>query len=318
MKILYISRATHDYLQDFIYTGLVKRIGISNILEFPWNIRFHINHRPYPKNIGLIKGNLFQSLYHSYIKKFEYTHIIVASCHPEALLNYQTILKEIPAHVKTIFLDGGDLAEVAGDLNRIKEDGIKIYNNIEMIRPFDFIFKREYLLDKIYPSNVYSLPFCFNLHLLPKKLPQTYKYDVAFWAVESHPIRTQALELLQDKYDCKENGTTKNQIMKKYKRKGTYYLQELSACKIGLNLRGAGWDTLRFWELSALGSFMISQKLNIKIENGFTNNKNIIYCEDDISDLVELCDYYLKHENKRIKIAQNAKKHIYEHHTDLH
>jgi len=317
MKILYISRPKSDYLQDIIYTGLVKLIGATNIIEYPWNIRFHINHRPYPKNLGLVKGEFFNSL-RSQLSPKDYDIVIVASCHPETMQYYSKIIKDIPSNIKTIFLDGGDMPEIAGDLDITQGNGRELYNELTAYRAFDYIFKREYLLDTQYDKNVYSLPFGFNLDHLPSHLSKEYKYDVAFWAVESDPIRTEVLELLENKYDCKENGTTRNQVMKKYKRKGEFYLEELSACKIGLNFRGGGWDTLRFWEIPALGGFMISQKLNIQIDNNFTNGKNIIYCEDDLSNLTQLCDYYLEHEEKRINIARNAKKHIEQFHTDVH
>ena len=317
MKVLYINRPNSDYLQDIIYTGLVKLIGAQNIIEYPWNIRFHLNHRPYPKNLGQVKGEFFNSL-KAKLSPHDYDIVIVASCHPDTIQYYSQIIKEIPPHVKTIFIDGGDMPEIAGDLSITKGNGKELYNELMSYRKFDYIFKREYLLDAQYDKNVYSLPFGFNLDHLPNNLNQKYKYDVAFWAVESDPIRTKVLELLEDKYDCKENGTTRNQVMKKYKRKGKFYLEELSACKIGLNFRGGGWDTLRFWEIPALGGFMISQKLNIQIDHNFTDGKNIIYCENDLSNLTELCDYYLTHEEKRINIAHNAKKHIEEFHTDMH
>jgi spore maturation protein CgeB len=105
--------------------------------------------------------------------------------------------------------------------------------------------------------------------------------------------------------------------MKKYKRKGMFYLQELASCKIGLNFRGAGWDTLRYWEIPALGGFMISQRSQIMIENNYVDGEDIVYCKDDLSDLVELCEYYLSHEEERRRIANNAKKRTEEFHTDI-
>ena len=157
---------------------------------------------------------------------------------------------------------------------------------------------------------------CFDMSNVPS-LDGMVKYDVAFWAVESHPIRTEALDLLQDKFDCQENGTVRNQVMKKYKRKGMFYLQELASCKIGLNLRGAGWDTLRYWEIPALGGFMISQRPGILIENDFVDGEDVVYCKDDLSDLVELCEYYLEHDEERKRIGSNALKKTARFHTDI-
>ena len=148
-------------------------------------------------------------------------------------------------------------------------------------------------------------------------MPGNFKYDVSFWAVESFPIRTEALKLLEDKFDCVKNGTYRNQKFSKYKRKGDFYLQELSACKIVLNLRGGGWDTLRYWEVPALGGFMITQKPGIVIPNNYEDNKHVIYCNDNLDNLIELCEYYLVNDSERVEIAKNATVHTKKYHTDI-
>ena len=313
-KILYINRPNFDYIQDFIYIGLIEILGKKNVIEYPWNFKYHFNHRPYPKNIGLVKGNFLNS----YFRKIDFDDIdavIVASCHPFNMQKYLEIMDKIDKNTPRIFLDGGDFPEIAGDLSRL--GGEDIYKEIISKHKFDLIFKREYLIDKIYDDNVFSLPLCFDLNNLPSKKETNFKYDVAFWAVETDPIRTKALEMLEDKFDCKSNGTMKSQVMSKYKRKGTFYLEELQSCKIGLNFRGGGWDTLRYWELSALGCFMISQRPQIEIENNFIDKEEIVYCKDDLSDLIELCKYYLEHEDERKRIGLNAKKKLEKYHTHI-
>jgi len=314
VKVLYINRNKFDYLQDLVYTGLVKTLGVRNVIELPWNNKFHLNFKKYPKNIGLYKGSLIRSLFNKAdIKQVDI--VVVASCHPDTLMTYLDIASDIPLSTPTVFLDGGDWPAVAGDLERL--GGKDLYDAAVSIRPFDHVFKREYIIGDDYEANVHPLPFAFNFDRMPK-LFEEYKYDVAFWAVESDPIRTAALNLIQDKFDCAENGSTKNQVMKKYKRKGDFYLQELARCKISLNFRGAGWDTLRYWEVPALGGFMITQKPGIVIENNFDHEKEIVYCKDDLSDLIELCQFYLEHDEKRNEIARNALIKMRAYHTDIH
>lgn len=314
MKVLYINRNKFDYLQDLVYTGLIKTLGPTNVVELPWNNKFHINFKNYPKNIGLYKGAVLQSVLNRFTAK-EFSIVIVASCHPDTLTTYLEIVKTLPSSVVTVFIDGGDWPAVAGDLGRL--GGMELYEKIISIRPFDHIFKREYLIDKSYDDNVHPLPFAFNFDRLPK-ISGEKKYDVAFWAVESDPIRSSVLDMIQDKFDCKNNGSVKNQVMKKYKRKGSFYLQELARCKISLNFRGAGWDTLRYWEVPALAGFMISQRPGIKINNNFIDGKEIVFCNDDLSDLLDLCHYYLKNEDEREKIARRALAKMKDYHTDIH
>ena len=215
MRILYINRSKFDYMQDFIYSGLVKLIGAENIIESPWNLNFHWNYREYPKNIGENKGTLLKSL-SSQFNKETFDIVIVASCHPDTLKHYAEVLSKIPKDVVTVFIDGGDRPEVGGDFERL--GGKEVYEEVIKKRPFDLIFKREYLLEKVYDSNVYPLSMCFELGNI-SEVDGTFKYDVAFWAVESDVIRTEALGLLQERVDWAENGTVKNQVMRKYKRK---------------------------------------------------------------------------------------------------
>lgn len=314
MKVLYINRNKFDYLQDLVYTGLIKTIGVSNVIELPWNNKFHLNFKKYPKNIGLYKGSLLRSLLNKADVK-QVDIVIVASCHPDTLRTYLDIASDIPTSTATVFLDGGDWPAVAGDLDRL--GGKELYEEAMSVRPFDHIFKREYLVDEEYEENIHPLPFAFNFDRLPKLFDE-YKYDVAFWAVESDPIRTAALDLIQDEFDCAENGSIKNQVMKKYKRKGDFYLQELARCKISLNFRGAGWDTLRYWEVPSLAGFMISQKPGIVIENNFEHEKEIVFCKEDLSDLIELCEYYLAHDDKRREIGRNALSKAKAFHMDIH
>ena len=313
MRILYIDRPKSEYVQEFLYTGLCKVLGTQNIIEYPWNVRMHFNHRPYPKNLSKFGiDNILRSLQAQLNK--EYDVVIVASCNPYTIKKYYEIMDSIDAHIPRVFIDGGDYPKLAGDLDRL--GGRELFDEIVQKKPFDLIFKREYVLGENYPANVHALPMCFNYDLMPK-LEHKYKYDVAFWAVETAKIRSDALDLLEDKFDCKSNGTVRNQVMKKYKRKGAFYLQEIASSKIGLNFRGGGWDTLRFWELTGMGCFVISQKLNIQIDHPFIDGEEIVYCKDDLSDLIELCEYYLEHEDERERIAKNARKKVEQYHTDV-
>lgn len=316
IKILYINSHSADYVQDLIYSGLAKKFGAKNIIDVKWNKKFHINYKKYPKNLGYIKNSLFTSLLNRFT--YKYDAVFVGASKVDCIEEYMRIAPSIEKNIPVIFIDGGDGEGVGSDINGYYRP--ELYAQSQKIRPFDYIFKREYLIDGNYPDNVFPLQISFKLDILPE-LPEKKMYDVSFWAVEtgSHKgnIRAKVFELLEDKFDCKENGTKRNQKFSRYSRKGSFYLQELKRCKIVLNFRGGGWDTMRYWEVPAVGSLMISQKPQIHIPNDFEDRKHVVYCKDDLSDLVELCEYYLENEDEREKIALAAKKHLEEFHTDV-
>ena len=312
MKILYINSKSADYVQDLTYTGLVKTFGFGNIIDYHWNRKYHIPYRKYPKNMGYVKNSFLPSLFNRSFKDIDY--VFIGSSKVDCFERYLEVIDSIPVSVPIVLVDGGDRCDgIAKDLDSYERSDLR--KKVLEKRKIDFIFKREYLIDTQYDDNIFPLPMSFNYDRMPS-LDYNLKYDVSFWAVESHQIRKDALDLLQDKFDCRENGTERNQKFSKYKRKGDEYLKELARCKIVLNFRGGGWDTMRYWETPAIGRFMISQKPGIVIPNNYRDGKEVVFCKDDLSDLIGLSEYYLKNEDKREMIAKNAILYSKEYHTD--
>jgi len=311
MKILFIGTKKYDYLQDLTYSGLTKVLGKNSVIEYTPNPRYHFPLKKYPKNLGY-NGLDFQFIGNAFVRDFDC--VIVSAAKPTCFQQYEQLLPKLKSSVKTVLIDGGDSPLLGGDLTRLNDS--EIYQRVTKQRPFDIVFKREYLKGVVYGENVYPLPFSINTGKYSSISEQSYKYDVSFWAVESHPIRTQALDYLEGRFDCAANGTAHDLAFKNYKRKGRFYFEELKRCRISLNFRGTGWDTLRYWEVIGLKSFMISQKLNIVIPNDFSEGSEIIYCEDDLSNLEELCTYYLKNEKVRKEIAARAYSKAMTYHTD--
>lgn len=304
-----------DYLQDIIYGGLVKVLGAKNVHPVPFNHSYYLDLRKYPKNIGYHRGGLFYYLKNRFFK-FNYDCVIIASAKHQTFYTYSKIVDLIPDSCPVVFLDGGDWAGIGGDLDRLGYPNL--YQDTIKKRPFDLIFKREMLRDVDYPSNVHPCPFAFNMDRIKSvKKIAIKKYDVAFWANESHKLRTIIFSMLKGKYDCEKNGTSRERSFGAFERRGNYYFEELKRCKIVLNVRGTGWDTLRFWELPAVGTFMLSQKPNIVIPDDFTDEENIAYFKDDFSDFYERIEYYLKNEDVREKIAFAGYKHLCNYHTDI-
>ena len=298
-------------MQDLTYSGLVKQLGAGNVIDFHWNKKYHVPYKKYPKNLGYTRGTLLGSLLRRPLKHFD--AVAIGASKVDCFETYLEIVDMIPPGLPVVFVDGGDKPGIGQDLDVYGRP--ELFQTAMQKRPFDIVFKREYSVDRSYDKNVYPFPISFNYDRL-SALPKGYKYDVSFWAVESWDIRTRALQLLEDRYDCRQNGTVRNQVFSKYKRKGAFYLQELSRCRIVLNFRGGGWDTMRYWEAPAVGAFMITQKPRIRIPNNFVDRRDVIYCRDDLSDLIELCDYYLKNEVERGSIAEKGRQQIITHHTD--
>ncbi len=312
MKILYLCSLRSDYQQDLIYSGLVKLLGQQNVTDYPWNKKFHLPVKDYPKNLGFTSFTFPVRLPINF-KSFDL--VVLAAVKKDVLEVYDRILHKI-SHLPVLFLDGGDRQEVGGDFYRLQAGAA--FEAILKKRSFDFVLKREFIpalhADK---PTLYPFPFSFpyNLHITTQT-EQEKKYDVSFWGQQEPAIRTNALKILQGKYDCERNGTTLNQDFSTYKRKGKFYLEEIARCKIVLNFRGGGWDTMRYWETPAVGTFLITQKPQIVIPNDFEDGKHVVHCSDTLDDLLDKIDYYLQRPEERALMASNAIRHLQQYHLN--
>ena len=312
MKILFICSKEFDYAQDLAYSGLVKILGRHNVVEYPWNIKYHLPLKEYPKNLGYHSLSFRLPL----LGQFDsFDLIILGAVKPDALHTYSKILSVIK-NKPVVFIDGGDDDKVGGDFYRLKASNE--FENVIQQKPFDIILKREYipaLHDK--PGNIFPFPFSFPYNIdIKTQTEQEKKYEVSFWGRQWPPVREKALKILSGRYDCDTNGTILNQDFSTYKRKGKFYLEELAACKIVLNFRGGGWDTMRYWETPAVGSFMISQRPKISIPNNFEEGKHVVWCDDSLDDLIDKIDYYLQRPEERERMARNAKEHLETYHLN--
>jgi spore maturation protein CgeB len=311
VKILYLCSSHFDYQQDLIYSGLVKVLGQENVTDYPWNPKFHVSYKSYPKNLGYSSFTLPKV----FIDYSKIDLVILASAKKDALATYTKLLPKIISK-PIVFLDGGDLPEVGGDFYRFNL-GTE-YEEILKKRPFDLVFKREFI-SSLHESDkkIIPFPFSFPYNLYVPTCDERYKkYDVSFWGQQIPEIRANALTLLSGKYDCIQNGTTLNQNFKTYKRTGKFYLEEIARCKIVLNFRGGGWDTMRYWEVPAVGAFMISQKPQIVIPNNFEEGKHVAWCSDSLDDLIEKTDYYLSHTAERETMALQARERLMKYHLN--
>jgi hypothetical protein len=91
-----------------------------------------------------------------------------------------------------------------------------------------------------------------------------------------------------------------------------YYLN-LQKCKIVLTLRGAGYDTFRFWENAACNAIHISQKMPLSIPNDFENGQQILRFSD-IEGLRRQIDNVLENKFETSKIIQEGRNHLIKFH----
>ena len=135
MRILFVNSSHFDYQQDLTYSGLAKILGDKNVIDYPWNPKFHLKYKAYPKNLGFTSFSFPKLL-------IDFTTIdlvILGSAKKDALEVYKKLLPKI-IDKPILFLDGGDRSEIGGDFYRFNLE--KEYHEVIKQRPFDFILKR--------------------------------------------------------------------------------------------------------------------------------------------------------------------------------
>jgi len=253
----------------------------------------------------------------SLLRKRSFDLVILGACKPDALMTLWQLQEWIA--VPWLFVDGGDRNEVGGDFER--EGGAECFNLFSQLCrkiPPHLIFKRE-VRPGMKSDSLFPLPFSVNpskVSVLPYS--DEKKYQVIFWAVESSATRKEVFKLLKGRYDCDRNGSLPDQKFKKYSYRGMDYFKALNRAQIGLSFRGVGFDTLRYWEIPACGSLLVSEKPLIDIPNDFADKRQAVFCRNDCSNLLELIDYYLSHEKEAKAIAVEGQKHLLKFHTHIH
>ena len=311
------SRAV-DYLQDLTYAGLTEALGRDCVAEIPFHWQYHRERRffwgprnLYPRNLGYVPGP------RPALGKNDYDAVILGAAKPDALLTLAPVLESLRA--PWFFVDGGDRQDIGGDFEREGgKESLELFRSLCRKKRPAAIFKRE-IPKGLKTEGVFPLQFSFNPSRITPLAPTAEKdHKVIFWAVESSEPRKKAFKLLQGKYDCDENGSVPGRKASKYTFKGDSYFRALNRTRIVLNLRGAGFDTLRYWEVPASGSLLLSEEPTIGIPDDFTHGKNAVFCRNDLSDMTSLIDHYLAHEDEALGIPREGQKHLLAHHTHRH
>jgi len=237
--------------------------------------------------------------------------VVVASCKVDAVERFFQLAPKLESSTPCVWIDGGDRSDIGGDLDRLGRSDLQ--KRILRDSPFNLIFKREMVESHSYGSNVKPFPLGLRSDFFPPA-PGDHKYDLVFWATPGHEDRRKAYQLLDGKYDCNQNGSIPYNRPKEFNYRGQEYLRELSRARISLNVRGGGWDTLRFWEALGMGSFVLSQKLPLILPHPPTDGQELVWLKEDMSDLYEKADYYLTNPAERATIAEKGKAWAIAHH----
>ncbi len=291
MKILFCTFQFPDYGLDTLYSALYEQLGAESIFEYPEKGILHgEKHNRYVNypiffNLPKIKTDAekFEMLRNN---EFDY---IVIGCRAYANYTYNrnhhrhhdddffTLIKEKSRDLPTILVDQGD------------DRGIN-YSLIQALNAKLYL-KRELLKND--PSDPLVKPFNFSYPGVPHDIHSNFILDL-FWAGKVSPTREPYILAAEELLNTKFYNRYRQSVYKK----------TLAEYKIGLNLKGLGNDTVRYYEIPAYGGLLFSEKLDIVIENDFKDGETAIFFEST-DEMKEKLLYCLHHESfvDKIRLA---------------
>lgn len=346
MKVLYLTPQKYDYLPDQLYTGLCKVLGFESVIDYPWKPEYHASSQKNP-SIPQNQARPYEFEEVCTLLEQHAIDLVVLTAQRRGTVEaLQSFHGKFPLPPIAI-VDSNDSADMAKDLFWRFKAGLYfkreyygkgssgIRNSLKKWQQFGSdheLFKRTY-----------PLQMCAILEVIPPVVHDSENIDISFNGYVSHRKRIQAVQLLQASSDIRFEGglyadskTRKSKLASHVggillaKLEGDPYVEEaawqsklgfedhyqlLGRSKMGLSIRGSGFDTVRYWEVVASKTLLISENPSITIPNNFEHEKHAIFCRPDLSDLVDLVKRYVRDDSERTRIADAGHAHLLKYHT---
>jgi hypothetical protein len=300
LRVLMITPLFPNYGLDVLYDGLYEVLGEGHIDEYPWKPWLHgetpdiaqnypcMSNRP---GTPLENRDLVTRLFERY-----YDYVLLSEVETCAqFLN--------PKLVRLILQAARETPVFVVDQNDDYADhGEFIRRELEFVDVRGY-FKREMIAGVPYAPNVFPCPFSYHEWRVPRSSGGPRRQPV-FWAGARNAFRAGYVERVE-----RALGVTFDR---------TYTQAEYGAAlldsRIGICLAGAGFDTVRYWELPAHGCMLLSERLPTVIPHNFENGVSAVFA-DDAPDMADKLAYYVAHPDEAEKIAQAGHAHFLEYHT---
>jgi hypothetical protein len=117
-----------------------------------------------------------------------------------------------------------------------------------------------------------------------------FRYDVygRFSLLFAREVRTRAVELLRCQHRFHFEGSLHTVPFGEF-------LREIASSKVCLDLPGNGPLCVRLCNYLGVGACVVAAPHEAVLHVPLVDGRDIVYCRPDLSDLVDLCAYYVEH-----------------------
>ncbi len=343
MKVLYLTDRDPDYLADQIYDGLCAVLGWQNVFDFPKKAAYH--------DPGVQLAYVAQNPGHSYglddlielIGRKQIDLAILSSPRGGGVHIYRMLAARVDMP-PIVLLDGEDDNRIRADLFRSVKAALYFKREllIDDVRCGMGWFKSSWRSDSFeLAGKMHPLPFSVTGASLMPMPVVSRDIDVSFVGRASHRKRMKAVRLLKEATDLHfEGGVYVNPSDRSSKVAESWfgrmaakvrgdppasgsiqrmrpdeYRQLLCRSKMALSIRGGGFDTVRYWEIVASKTPLISERPDIVIPHNFEHGVHAIFCRPDLDDLPMWARRMRDDESARQRMAEAAHRHLLTFHT---
>ena len=193
-------------------------------------------------------------------------------------------------------------------------------------------------------GRTYPLPFSVTGAALAPATDVPRDIDISFVGRASHQKRLKAVRLLKEATDLRFEGGVyvdssdrSSKVAESWfgvmaaklrgdppargsirKMRPDEYRALLCRSKMALSIRGGGFDTIRYWEIVASKTLLISEMPDIVIPHNFEHGVHAIFCRPDLEDLMGWVHRLRDDEPERQRMAEAAHRHLLAFHTSEH
>ncbi len=295
MKILFYTIPFVDVHTDTLFDGLCQVVGSENIDDYPHKplLHEHIEMRypssyTYPVNrtdaekLDLLRNGQYDLVIAAVRPIRAIVHAVRRDPLEASIKALDIIVKNNLKNTPIVLVDGCDMTY-------LEQLAIDITNPL-------IYFKREYHPDVEYPDFVKPLSLSLSNSLCPSDISGPRENRI-FWAGKWTDTRRPFLTLV-NAYN--------------YHKSYDQYCLILKSVQIGLSLWGYGQDTVRYYEVPAMGALLLAQRTTIKLDHAFEDGKTAVLF-DTTEEMMEKLKYCLSNPEytDKIRLAGHAWLHKY-------
>lgn len=345
MRVLYLTDSAPDYLADLLYVGLCRTLGAGQVVDYPYKAVYHDSLQRVHYVPQVLSRQYGDEEVAALLRDKQFDLAILSSPRPGAITAWESLSK-CGVMPPLVLIDGEDDSMLRGEVfhrhrgvlyfkreYRLHRDG----GARGRVRRWSSWRAGDTLSQRAHP-----LPLAVVLEMLPTVPVLQRDVDVSYAARISHPKRRQAVELLRQASGIRFQGGVYAEaedrqskflsgfprLLMKLKgdpvvtavQRGTKlsqaeYYALFGRSTMALSIRGGGFDTLRYWEIVASGTLLLSEQPDIEIPNNFVHGKHALFFRPDLSDLIEIVRTHARDTQACAAMAAEGHKHLLQYHT---